>query len=73
MNYKLIEMDGEHDTVLLETDDLDQAKVKYTEVVSACKAGTYDFWCAFDELEDGLTIVLEDDDEEIVMEETFRR
>ena len=71
MTHKLIEMDGEHDTVLLETDHLDQAKAKYTEVVSACKAGTYDFWCAFDELEDGLTIVLEDEEEEVVMEETF--
>ncbi|MDO6353261.1 hypothetical protein Q3Y53_11985 [Synechococcus sp. YX-04-1] len=71
MTYKLIEMDGEHDNVILETNDLEQAKAKYTEVTTACKAGTYDFWCAFDELEDGLTIVLEDEDEEAVMEETF--
>ena len=64
-------MDGEHDNVILETTDLDQAKAKYSEVVAAYKAGTYDFWCAFDELEDGLTIVLEDVDEEVVIEETF--
>ena len=71
MIYKLIEMDGEHDNVIIETNDLEQAKTKFTSVTAACKAGTYDFWCAFDELEDGLTIVLEDEDEEVVMEETF--
>ena len=71
MIYKLIEMDGEHDNVIFETNDLEKAKAKYTEVTSACKAGAYDFWCAFDELEDGLTIVIEDENEEVVMEETF--
>ena len=71
INYKLIENDGEHENTLLETQDLDEARALYQKTCKACKEGTYDFYCAFDELEDGLTIVLESDDGETVAEETF--
>lgn len=71
MNYKLIELNGDHQVIMLETEDLEQARSKYVEVVDACKDGTYDFYCAFADLKDALTIVLEGEDHKVVMAETF--
>ena len=71
MNYKLIELSGSHQIVMLETDDLDYARLKYTGIVNACRAGTYDFYCAFADLKDALAIVLEDENKVVIFSEIF--
>ena len=71
MNYKLIESNGAHRVVMLETEDLDYARLKYTETVNACRNGTYDFYCAFADLQEALAIVLEDENKVVVFSEIF--
>ena len=71
MTYKLIEVNGERQIVMLETQSLELAKTRYSDVIDSCKAGTYDFYCAFADLKEALVIVLKDENELIVMEEAF--
>jgi len=72
MAFVVIENDDEHESNLFESDDLDEAKAHFKGICAACKNGTYEFYCGFDELEDGLTIAIEDtNSEETILEETF--
>ena len=74
MAFKITCMDMVHDEVMFQSDDLDAAKAQYTLITSTfmseVAAGKYgdDY---LEELEDGATIVLEDDAENVISEQTF--
>ena len=72
--YRVATDDGDHETVVLETNDLEEAKAEFTKqcdrFLDDVRKGVWgeDF---LEELEDGLTIALEEDLSEVLMEKTF--
>ena len=69
MTFKLYAMDGEHDMLLLEDNDLSVVRNEYDRVISSFKDGSHDF--DLEDLEDGMTVVIEDSNQVSVVEETF--
>ena len=73
-NYTITCMDMVHDEVMFTSNDIEAAKAQYALITSTfmseVAAGKYgdDY---LEDLEDGATIVLEDEDENVISEQTF--
>ena len=69
MTYTVTAYDMDHDEVIYTSDDLDDASATYGSVIESFRTGTSGFDVAG--AEDGITVALENEDEEVLREETF--
>ena len=69
MSYTVTAYDMDHDEVLCRTDTLAEALDCYAEVVGRFIAGNHGY--DLDELEDGVTVALEDENENVLAEQDF--
>ena len=69
MTYTVTAYDMDHDEVIYKSDDLADAKTNYASIIKSFKEGTSGF--NPEDAEDGITVTLEDSDEEVIAEETF--
>ena len=69
MTFTVTAYDMDHDEVIYTSDDLDDASATYGSVIDSFRAGNSGFNVA--DAEDGITVALENEDEEVFAEETF--
>lgn len=69
MKYTIYALDMVHDEALYSSDNRDEAVAEYASIIQHFKAGTHGF--DMDDLEDGVTVVLEDENQDAISEETF--
>ena len=67
MTYTITGYDMDHDEILYSTGDLEDAQAAYASICKSYEAGEHDL----SDLEDGMTIALEDEDETLLAEETY--
>ena len=69
MTYTITAYDMDHDEVLYTSEDLVDAKTNYASIIESFKAGKSGF--NVEDAGDGITVALEDEDEQVISEQTF--
>ena len=69
MTYTITAYDMDHDEVIYTSDDLDDATTNYASIIESFQQGNSGF--NIEDAEDGITVTLEDEEEEVIAEETF--
>ena len=69
MTYTVTAYDMDQDEVLYTTDNLEDAQANYAAVIATFEAGDHGY--DMDDLEDGVTVALEDEDENVLAEQSF--
>ena len=69
MTFTITAYDMDHDEVIYSSDDLDDATYNYASIIEAFATGNSGF--NVEDAEDGITVTLENEDEEVMAEETF--
>ena len=69
VTYTITAYDLDQDEVLYTTDDLDDATANYAAIIATFEAGEHGY--NLEDLEEGVTVTLENEDEEVLAEQDF--